>query len=415
MRQNRCSLARGLLMWVWTNRKFCFDFDASLGFPGEGPSCSTNLWSISTLNVGSLKTSNFWKANDDQVYCLQETRIGKNNWKTSQAAVAATNKTLFHGDLLAGILRNDGHHITMHGGTAILSSDVIARPFSVDEDASGMYKSLYSSKRANACWIQATPSIRVLVFSFYGKSGASANHELLQQNDKLLAAMFEVAAQFGDIPVIVAGDFQTLPLNYPSVVGAVHFEGWSDPLVTVDQFGEPHRPVTFSKDRTFTAFGEGNSSIDAIIMNKVAFAALKSIDVVESFDMQHRPIRAFFHWEPICQVGTVHCKFAPLEHDNTIRPTGKDRCEANFNASTLWSSCYQDKVCTAESFDQKWKAINEFCLHSLLENGAKWGYGRRVRGELPCFKSKRFFPGQTPSGAAISFKASRLYNTLNRL
>ena len=401
--------------WVSLFCLFGIDFDSTLGYPGEGPQSNHKLWSLSTLNVGSLKTTNFWKGNDDQVYCLQETRIGRNNWKTSQAAVAATHKTLFSGDLLSGILRNDGHHITMHGGTAILASDVFARPFSVLDDASGKYQSLFASKRANACWIQATHSVKILVFSFYGKSGASANHELLQQNDNLLTDIFEIAAQFGDIPVIVAGDFQTLPHNYPSVASAIHFDGWSDPLVTIDQNGETVRPVTFSKDRTFTAFGEGNSSLDAILTNRVAFAALQSIDVIESLETQHRPIRAFFKWEVISQVGTVHCKFAPFDHANTIRPTGKVGCAADQNASNLWRSCYQSRVEAANSFDCKWKIINEFCTSSLLDNGAKWGSGKRVRGEMPLFRRKRLFPGQTPSGAAISLKGSLLYNTMNRL
>ena len=105
-------------------------FDASLGFPGEGPRHPfSKNWSISTMNIGSLKTSKLWKASDTDVTCLQETRIGKNNIRRATQDVKALNRTLFCGDLLAGIIRSDGAQTTMHGGTAIIASDVYTKPF----------------------------------------------------------------------------------------------------------------------------------------------------------------------------------------------------------------------------------------------------------------------------------------------
>lgn len=394
-------------------------FNATLGFPGEGPiSCLNDplkYWSISTLNIGSLKTSSFWKGTDDQAYCLQETRIGKNNWQASKKLVEATHKTLFCGELLSGIMRTDGHHITMHGGTAIVANSCFTRAFDPSEDISGKYTQIFSTKRANACWIQATPSIRVLVFSVYAKSGASANQEILEQNDLLLADILEVSAQFGSIPVLIAGDLQTFPMNYPSVSGAIHFQGWHDPLTTVDSEGRFERPITFSSDRTFTSFGEGCSSLDAILVNQVAFAALKSIEVIESFDHQHRPIRACFEWAPLCQIGEIHCKFAELDHKNTLLPDASSDCQANQNALQLWEAKYSEAVAQADSPDLLWATVNDFCLDTLKANGAVWGFGKRARGVLPEFKAKKIFPGQTPTGSAVSRHASLLYNSHNRL
>ena len=73
------------------------DFDSLLGFPGEGPANPINMqrdtcWSLSTPNVGSLKTSSFWQSDEDVVYCLQETRIGRNNFRTSRLQVEATKR-----------------------------------------------------------------------------------------------------------------------------------------------------------------------------------------------------------------------------------------------------------------------------------------------------------------------------------
>ena len=81
-------------------------------------------------------------------------------------------------------MRSDGHHVTMHGGTAIVANNNFTRPFDPAEDASGKYTQVFSTKRANTCWIQATPIICVLVFSVYAnKSGASAKQEILEQNN----------------------------------------------------------------------------------------------------------------------------------------------------------------------------------------------------------------------------------------
>ena len=137
--------------------------------------------------------------------------------------------------------------------------------------------------------------------------------------------------------IIVAGDFQTNPLAYPSIAHAVHIEGGgADPLATVDAEGQLFRPITFSLDGTFTGEGEGRSSIDGILLNRVAFAALQSIEVVALHGIQHRPIRATLFWEPIHQIGEIHAKFADLDHSQwTKQPEGI--CSEQHQAATaLW-------------------------------------------------------------------------------
>lgn len=314
-----------------------FEFDATLGYPGEGPPspCQPG-WSLCTANIGSLRTSTIWKGSEDSEWCLQETRIGKNNVRNSSRMVQETGRHLFCGQLMSGILRANGVHTTMHGGTAVVASDVHTRPFLPEHDATGKYKGVFDSKRANAVWTQVTSTIRALIFSVYAKSGASACTETFNQNDLLLQDIFEIISQFGDIPVIVAGDFQVEPSNYPSVATAIHFHRWHDPLVQVDEEGNLFRPLTYSRDGTFTGHGDYCTSIDAILVNHVSFAALQSIQVLEILDLQHRPIRAVFNWEPILLCGDVHLKFAPLDTSTLPKPHSPEAVQFDQRARMCW-------------------------------------------------------------------------------
>ena len=391
------------------------EFNASLGYPGEGPNAVPLSWSISTLNVGSLKTSTFWKGSDDVVMCLQETRIGKNNFRKSSNDVAATGRTLFCGALLPGIIRADGHRATMHGGTAVIAPAEITAPFNPDSDSSGKYAKVFESKRVNAVWVQASTSLRVLVFSVYLKAGASTCVETHNFNNDLLKDVLEISVQFGSIPIIVAGDFQTDPMNYTSASEAVNFHGWQDPLLQVQEDGICSRPLTYSRDCTFSGPGDNCSSIDGILVNQVAFAALSHIEVLATSDSQHRPIRAKFQWDQLQLVGSVHVKTAPLDTCTLPKPTSKLGSGMDEIADEVWDNHFLSRYQKASDASQKWQLVNEFCLQTLTTAGATWGHGKRVRGAPPVFRKKMIFPGQLPSGVATTHKASRLYNTLNRL
>ena len=84
---------------------------------------------------------------------------------------------------LKGTIRSDGSSTTMNGGTAILAPPEISQAFSSESDATGLYTSLFNTHRANACWIQVTPSQRALVFCVYAKTAASANQQVFDFND----------------------------------------------------------------------------------------------------------------------------------------------------------------------------------------------------------------------------------------
>lgn len=199
--------------------------------------------------------------------------------------------------------------------------------------------------------------------------------EILESNDALFANILLIASQFGDIPVILAGDFQLFPLSYPSIAHAVHFEGWVDPLVSADSEGKLHRPLTFSLDGTFTGEGEGCSSIDGILLNRVALTALQTIEVLGLQGTQHRPVRATFFWEPIHQVGEIHVKFAALDHSGFEDATKADPQGVVDASNELWTQVFEEQFQATNEFPAKWQVINNYCLQTLLHCGSTWGFG----------------------------------------
>ena len=390
------------------------EFDHLLGFPGEGPDIPTE-WTISSANIGSLKSNVSWKHSLDSVQCVQETRIGCNNIRHSQKLVSETGKALHMCAPLKGTIRSDGFHTTMNGGTAILAPPELSSPFCSTEDYSGLYQNLFNTHRTNACWVQVTPSLKALVFSIYAKTAASANQQIFDYNDKVFADIFSIAAQFGDIPILLAGDFQSNPLHYPSISNAVNFQGWFDPLSQSDANGDTQRPFTYSKDGTFSGSGDFCSSIDGILMNHIAHTALRSIEVISTLGSQHRPIRAVFSWTSIRLHGFVHRKFAPLDTSCLGKPGTSKSHAVNCNANTLWNSTFGPQYEGAESQEAKWSVINDFCVNTLISSGATWGLGERTRGRSPTFTPKQFCPGQSKSNSALTLKGSWLQNVLGRL
>ena len=231
----------------------------------------------------------------------------------------------------------------------------------------------------------------------------------------MFADVFTIVAQFGDIPILLAGDFQSNPLHYPSISNSVNFHGWFDSLSQSDCNGDTHRPLTYSKDGSFSGSGDFCSSIDGIILNHVAHTALRNIEVLSMLGIQHRPIRATFSWASIRLHGFVHRKFAPLDTSCIGKPGLLQTHTANTQANTLWDPHYVHKYNDAQTQEAKWSIVNEFCVNTLLASGATWGLGERTRGQSPTFTPKQFCPGQSRSNTALSLKGSWLENVLGRL
>ena len=387
-----------------------YEFDCSLGFPGEGPS-DDKPWSLISANIGSLFSHVGWKAWEDHVICLQESRIGKNNVRNARFEVSNCGKHLFHGELLPGVISVHGYKRTPHGGTAIVGPPQTTKYFSFDEDATGKYKPLFLSKRVVACWVQILPRVRALIFSLYAQTGASSDSNIHEKNDKYLHDMFEIASQFGDIPVIFAADLQDEPLTYASVSNAIHFNQWVDPLLLLNDDGSVSRDLTFSNDRSFSGGSDGCSSIDAVLVNKVAACALKKAEILQTFNTQHRPIRVTFDWPAIHQVGYILRKPAPFVLDECTT-TGH---AAQQIAEELWEQDFVDQFNSHDSVECKWRCANDFCIETLIRCGAKWGKGAQDRGQKPRFQLKKICPGQNPNGSSITLLSSWQQNALRSL
>ena len=345
----------------------------------------------------------------------EEVLTGCNNVLQAKKSVKEIGKQLFTCAPLKGFIRSDGQHSVMHGGTAILAPPELSFDFDPASDQTGLYSKLYSSHRANACWAQVTPTVRALIFSIYAKTSASSNPQIFGYNDALFADIFTICAQFGSIPIILAGDFQSPPLHYPSISNAVNFHNWFDPLTTLDDLGESIRPLTYSKDSTFSGHGDFCSSIDGILVNQVASCAMQSIQVVQTSDSQHRPVRATFSWPTIWQHGFIHQKFAPIVTESLDKPGLDPTHPSNEVADFLWNSRFARLYAHHTNPDQQWNTLNDFCSQTLLSSGAHWGHGPRKRRALPLFQYKQFCPGQAKSGSALSLRASWLQNALSRL
>ena len=375
-------------------------FDSTLGYPGEGPT-HCHPWSIFSANIGSIKTATCWKTWDSAITCLQETRIGKNCINNAKHVVAQTGKSLFPGALLPGLFASNGVLRTPHGGVGIAAPAETTIPFSVKEDVSGKYERLFHTKRVQAVWVQITASLKALVFNIYCKTAASQDKDVLRANNEMLSDIFVIASQFGDIPVLIAGDFQTEPLQYEAVANAINFHQWSDPI---DQHNDqsPNRPITFSANGTFPGFGDGCSSIDAILTNRVASSAIVDAEVLAHFKVQHRPIRLTMSWERIWQTGFTLFKTAPFNLQG-FRP----ELETAQNNSVPWSQQDDIEVC--------WGKVNTACIQTMLDQGATWGPGPQTRGQPIQFRPKRVCPGQLKPGQATTLYCSWLYNALGGL
>ena len=404
-----CALRGGMCVYFFF---LVLSFDCTLGFPGEGPCRSPKTWSLVSANVGSLNSNVQWKTFDDHLLCLQETRVGKNNLRTAKCSVLATGRSFFPGALMPGFIQKNGSARLAHGGTAILGPSQLVEPFDGSRDHTGLYTKIFQTKRAHAVWVQVTPKIRLLVFNVYAKTGASSSDSILAENDELFAQIFQVISQFGQIPVVVVGDLQHHPHNYPSIAHALHFMKWQDPLLTVSDDGQLERPLTFSRDCTFAGLGEMCSSIDAILLNEVAFVALKKLEVVATYDSQHRPIRAEFCWEAITQCGFSLVRPAAFDLSEASTLHGPD-IESTTKAS--WEQGFQSRFDTVPDIETKWELANQFAMKTLLDNGAKWGKGPQKRATPPVFEKKVFCPGQMPNFGAQTRKGTSLRKALRNL
>lgn len=290
------------------------NFDSTLGYPGEGPGTEpkNQQWKCISANIDSIQSNIDFLNWDHDICFLQETRLSNLNFDTNLKTVKKCGKHIFPGGLLKEKADKNGTFKTPHGGCAILAPQATTRAFESKDDATGLWDSLHRTTRVSAVWHQISKNTRVLCVSFYGHSGVNDNNNL-EVNDHLIDNILTVCSQFGDIPIIFSGDFQADPDQYHSISCAKHTGVWFDPLVSCDADGSTHRPITFSRNSDFINPQEYFSSIDAMLVNSIALAALKQMRVCHEHCRPHAPIEATFEWSRLCQTGYILRKPAAFD------------------------------------------------------------------------------------------------------
>ena len=365
-------------------------FDATLGFPGEGP-----RWSIISANIDSFATNVNCLQWDADAFMLQEARIAESNMAEAQRKAALCNFGLFCSQPLQKLKASNGTFRIPSGGTATCAHKELTQLFDVKSDLSGTWAILCATTRVTATWHQVNPTVKVLAFNFYAVANAASERAKFERNNELLDQILLV------LPVLIAGDFQMEPGMYPAVQLALDHWGWADPLLQTNEVGEVFRPHTFFQQAA-TVDGEGQSSIDGILMNRTALAALVRIEVLDHRDRQHRPVQATFAWDRIQQAGTILQKFAMLDVSQVPKCDASDPvCPYNQSCEQLWLQ-YETRFQAEPASDSKWGLFNEFALDVLLQHGAKWEKGPRARGRLPKFRKTQIATPQELSGNPTS-------------
>ena len=382
---------------------FCIrEFDDTKGFPGEGP------WTISTINVGSLEKHDEIYLREHNCVAIQETRITDANAKKCHFQAASHERDLSCGPHL-GYLPS-GH--PEWGGVAIATDAGTSLPFTAKHDALGIWPSLWASARVCAQWVAASPSTNILVISFYGYPNAG-DVSMRNSTNQLLQQILHLCSQFGNIPIAICGDFQDIPHNYPALRAAFEQGLWLDTLMMTDQDGN-NRDITFSRNRKWENNAGPQSSIDGILVNETAFRYLGDTQVSKTKGLQHAFVTVSFQWPDSNQNGRVR-GFRWVPHAAFDLSGIKPLIERECIADQLWISKFAYLSDQAQDAQQLMEVANNFAIEVLLQSGAKWKKGKRIRGEMP---EPEVAGNDQPMGDSCDAKSkllNRLTKTLARI
>ncbi len=383
-------------------------FDHTKGYPGEGPHHS-NTWSCISANIDSVATHPHcfqWK--QDAIF-LQETRVATSNIDFVRKTASQEGRSFHTSKVLQQKQQKNGTFRIPHGGTAIVASPSLMWPYKSDDDLTGRWNELVPSCRVSAAWIQVLPKLKALVFSFYGFPFDRVDGDGgFEKNDAMLHNLLEISSQYGDIPVIIAGDFQLDPSSYPAFQGAKNL-GWTDPIANCDEFGNNTRPLTYSHQSNFDNPESHCSSIDGILLNPTAQAALLGIEVLYGDARQHAPIQANFKWPKVFQTGFVIERPASFNIQG-LRKTPQGNIDQQFLeevAGDLWNNSFLSK-CTVADDTQAWDAIQQYGIAILQGAGANFEKGPKQRGRKPIFRQKIICPGQQTDGSVQTKQCAAL-------
>eukprot|EP00438_Fugacium_kawagutii_P018714 Skav214178 [mRNA] locus=scaffold945:478578:484098:+ [translate_table: standard] len=349
-------------------------FEHTCGFPGEGP------WHFASLNVGSLEKHPETVIKGFHAIAFQETRITERNKKSVMLASHSKDMHLSCGPLM----RYQQNGVAEWGGVAIATAPGTSRPYTDKDDCTGLYASLLATNRVHAQWISTDDDVTILAFNLYLFSGAPSDPDKHCRNNAILRQVFEVISQHGNIPVIVAGDFQDMPHCYPCVVDLLASGDWYDTLMQQDPDGTISRPQTFSRDKNWQS-SQNCSSIDGILVNSAAHRHLLSCEVHHSGGLQHAYVIASFDFgdaaAPNKRRGYKWTPHAALDLSKLVSLERRETI-----AEELWNEKFEQLTAQAKDGDELFQISNDFSVEVLLHSGAKWKHGKKLRGPMPEFQ-----------------------------
>ncbi|KAJ9457140.1 Retrovirus-related Pol polyprotein from type-2 retrotransposable element R2DM, partial [Diplonema papillatum] len=131
------------------------------------------------------------------------------------------------------------------------------------------------------------------VVSLYGHCGHSARIE----REKLVeGVLWGMRRRLGAVPIVVAGDLNTDPLNSPALRFALR-NGWTD-------CAELHAK-SLNRPPEHTCYHGEPSRIDLVLTNEIASSALGNVETFEAGFPTHKAIRAVFHLTAFQQLNAV--------------------------------------------------------------------------------------------------------------
>ena len=143
---------------------------------------------------------------------------------------------------------------------------------------------------------------------FYGWAGARQGAQpAKERNEAGIRQIFARAAALGDLPVIVAGDFNDDAATSQALADALQSGDFHDAaqVVAAREGKEP--------EATHVRVGQQPSRIDQVYVTSTALAALRDVKVLQEEDFpDHRPVQVDFDWARVNQTYRVVKQPKPL-------------------------------------------------------------------------------------------------------
>ena len=341
-------------------------FDSTFGYEGEGP------WTLASVNVGSLEKHQHILNIDANAIAIQETRHTRANQRELSFKADASDKEIHWGPPMK--FNSNGQ--CEWGGVAIVTTPCTSRILEGKEDASKHFHSLIATNRVVFAWASINSSHSILIANVYCFSGAQSDPAKHVANDNILRQIFELVAQFGNIPIAICGDLQAVPHSYSSIREAIARGIFFDPFLS--QSGdEMDRPSTFCRTREWSNDDIPKSSIDAILVNHAAYNFLDTTEVDYSCGLQHAVIKLNFNFPDHSRRGFKWIPHAKLDLSKLCRTEDRESI-----AEQLWEQKYKTPCQFATDEETLVSLANDFCVEILTNAGATWKHGTRQRGSI---------------------------------